>query len=92
MLADADAMESDANEAEEVAATSLLHAKDAKRTVRSSTQSAHDAELEAQVCVRVCERACAWHVCVYVQGERDRPGKRFSSWAVHPAATDALST
>jgi hypothetical protein len=67
MLADADAMESDANEAEEVAATSLLHAKDAKRTVRSSTQSAHDAELEAQVRVRVCERACAWHVCVYVQ-------------------------
>ncbi len=63
MLADVDAKDSEANESEEVAATSLLHAKDAKRTVRSSTQSAHDAELEAQVCV--CVRACVRvHVCV----------------------------
>jgi hypothetical protein len=65
MLADVYTKESDANESEEVAATSLLHAKDAKRTVRSSTQSAHDAELEAQVCV--CVHACVCMcVCTYM--------------------------
>ena len=47
-LANVDTQEADANKSEEVAAESLLHAKDATHTVDKSTESAHGAELEAQ--------------------------------------------